>query len=43
MVANALMLTIAIVLGLGFWFMQRDVYKRQPYCATPNFNNNSFN
>jgi len=26
MVANALMLTIAIVLGLGFWFMQRLTY-----------------
>jgi hypothetical protein len=26
MVANALMLTIAVVLGLGFWFMQRLPY-----------------
>jgi hypothetical protein len=26
MVANALILTIAIVLGLGFWFMQRLTY-----------------
>jgi hypothetical protein len=26
MVANALMLTIAIVLGVGFWFMQRLTY-----------------
>ena len=26
MVANALMLTIAIVLGLGFWFMQKLTY-----------------
>ena len=26
MVANALMMTIAIILGLGFWFMQRLTY-----------------
>ena len=26
MVANALMLTITVVLGLGFWFMQRLTY-----------------
>ena len=26
MVANALMLTIVVVLGLGFWFMQRLTY-----------------